>query len=117
MITEEEYVAREVAAEAAGEGNFYTMRLPGGVLLDARHQGSLARFINSSCDPNAEVQKWQLASTGAFPSSPCVLTSTIIFAYSKRLQRAQVSFIFATADHLQNMIGFKKLLKQAMHGI
>jgi len=30
-------------------------------LIDASKKGGLARFINHSCDPNCETQKWQVS--------------------------------------------------------
>jgi histone-lysine N-methyltransferase SETD2 len=40
--------------------SMYSMDLGHGLFLDARHKGSLARFINHSCDPNCELQKWDV---------------------------------------------------------
>ena len=47
-----------------GEDNFYLMEVSNQQIIDARHKGGVARFINSSCHPNCETQKWQDASTG-----------------------------------------------------
>jgi len=35
-----------------------SMSLGDDLYLDARNKGSLARFINHSCEPNCELQKW-----------------------------------------------------------
>ena len=40
------------------------MEVMGNQIIDARHKGNLSRFINSSCHPNCETQKWQDGSTG-----------------------------------------------------
>ena len=47
-----------------GEDNFYLMEVGPHQVIDARLKGNLSRFINSSCHPNCETQKWQDASTG-----------------------------------------------------
>ena len=47
-----------------GEDNFYLMEVSNNQIIDARLKGNLSRFINSSCHPNCETQKWQDASTG-----------------------------------------------------
>ena len=38
--------------------HFYFMALSSELFIDASHKGSVSRFINHSCDPNAETQKW-----------------------------------------------------------
>ncbi len=52
-------------AKEKGEPHFYMMELGQGAIIDARDRGTVARLINSSCDPNAESQKWHDAGTGA----------------------------------------------------
>ena len=56
--------ARLWADKARGEDNFYLMEVSQAQIIDARHKGNLSRFINSSCHPNCETQKWQDAATG-----------------------------------------------------
>lgn len=38
-------------------------------MIDATRKGSEARFINHSCDPNCEMQKWQVGA----PPDPCAM--------------------------------------------
>ncbi|XP_050692390.1 histone-lysine N-methyltransferase SETD2-like isoform X3 [Eriocheir sinensis] len=38
--------------------HFYFMALKSDQLIDATRMGNISRFINHSCDPNAETQKW-----------------------------------------------------------
>jgi SET domain-containing protein len=37
--------------------HFYFMALSAEYCIDASHKGNISRFINHSCDPNAETQK------------------------------------------------------------
>jgi len=37
--------------------HFYFMALSSDFFIDASAKGSISRFINHSCDPNAETQK------------------------------------------------------------
>lgn len=37
--------------------HFYFMALKSDQLIDATRKGNISRFINHSCDPNAETQK------------------------------------------------------------
>jgi hypothetical protein len=52
------------ADKARGEANFYLMEVSHSQIIDARRKGNVSRFINSSCHPNCETQKWRDASTG-----------------------------------------------------
>ena len=38
--------------------DFYIMELDNGLYVDGKHKGSNSRFINHSCDPNCELQRW-----------------------------------------------------------
>ncbi len=40
--------------------NFYFLTVTDDIILDASTKGSLGRFVNHSCDPNCEIQKWQV---------------------------------------------------------
>lgn len=43
---------------------YYMMDLTNDLLVDAKFKGNLSRFINSSCEPNCQTQKWFDSSTG-----------------------------------------------------
>lgn len=38
----------------------YMMKLGGSEVIDPSYKGNMARFINHSCDPNCETQKWNV---------------------------------------------------------
>lgn len=38
--------------------HFYVMTLGNGLVIDATEKGNMARFMNHSCKPNCETQKW-----------------------------------------------------------
>ena len=40
-----------------------SQELGSGLIIDAKDKGGVARFLNSSCEPNCETQKWHEAST------------------------------------------------------
>ena len=65
IISDAECKRRMVEAKEKGEPHFYMMELGQGLIIDARDRGTVARLINSCCDPNAESQKWHDAGTGA----------------------------------------------------
>lgn len=68
VMNETERLSRMVRSRTNGELHFYIMELSPGLYIDAAHVGSNARFMNSSCDPNCETQKWKDAATGVPPS-------------------------------------------------
>eukprot|EP01134_Creolimax_fragrantissima_P000207 CFRG0207T1 len=47
-------------SKEAGAENFYLLGMDNGLYIDAEFKGNHARFINHSCDPNCETQKWRV---------------------------------------------------------
>ncbi|CAL8088245.1 unnamed protein product [Orchesella dallaii] len=64
-----EYVG-EVVSEAvfkermhtiyANDTHHYCLHLDGGLVIDGHRAGGEGRFVNHSCEPNCEMQKWQV---------------------------------------------------------
>lgn len=54
----DEQQTEERMAEYCSYKNFYLMNLTSGLTVDATKEGNKARFLNHSCDPNCEIQKW-----------------------------------------------------------
>ncbi|GLJ39348.1 hypothetical protein SUGI_0803510 [Cryptomeria japonica] len=42
-----------------GETNFYLCEISREMVIDATHKANKSRYINHSCQPNTELQKWQ----------------------------------------------------------
>jgi hypothetical protein len=40
--------------------DFYIMELDSGLYVDGKFKGSVSRFINHSCEPNCELQRWNV---------------------------------------------------------
>ena len=47
-------------AHAQSNHNFYMLTLDAGLVIDAGRKSNYARFINHSCGPNCETQKWRV---------------------------------------------------------
>ena len=45
-------------SRAAGDPHVFMMELDDNFIMDAKHKGNNARFINHSCNPNAQLEKW-----------------------------------------------------------
>lgn len=58
LIDNAEFQRRLVDKKLIQDYNFYFLTLEEDILIDAGPKGNLARFINHSCDPNCETQKW-----------------------------------------------------------
>eukprot|EP01133_Synstelium_polycarpum_P008447 gene8447-9937_t len=58
VITKEVCLQRMLELES--EKYFYFLTLDSKECLDASRKGNIARFINHSCDPNCETQKWNV---------------------------------------------------------
>lgn len=58
LLGYEEFVRRTRQYAKKGEVHHYFMALNGEEVIDATLKGGVSRFINHSCDPNCETQKW-----------------------------------------------------------
>lgn len=64
--------------------HYYFMALSSDCVIDATKRGNISRFINHSCDPNAETQKWTVNGElriGFFSSKPIMPDEEITFDY------------------------------------
>lgn len=59
VIDEDEFNKRK--QDYRGERHFYFMNLAPKLYIDASRIAQITRYINHSCDPNAETQKWYAA--------------------------------------------------------
>lgn len=58
VLRNDQYDARKRTYDKAGFVHAYFMRMSGSEVIDATCYGNVARFINHSCAPNLETQKW-----------------------------------------------------------
>ncbi|CAN0391779.1 unnamed protein product, partial [Ectocarpus sp. 8 AP-2014] len=62
VMSEDDWQARQVrlALLHADEKHKFVMDLGESEVIDASQKGSILRFVNHSCGPNAETQKWMI---------------------------------------------------------
>lgn len=60
IISSEEATRRSEAYESQGLMDAYIISVTSNTFIDATAKGSLARFINHSCQPNCETRKWNV---------------------------------------------------------
>ena len=58
VLDYEQFYKRAQAYSDENNLHHYFMSLKGDTVIDATLKGNISRFINHSCDPNAETQKW-----------------------------------------------------------
>lgn len=57
VVDQKEFSRRVKLYAKDNNKHFYFMALKGDAVIDATIKGNISRFINHSCDPNAETQK------------------------------------------------------------
>ncbi|XP_053667793.1 nuclear receptor binding SET domain protein [Anopheles marshallii] len=63
VINTEEFDRRVQTMQTAKEENYYFLTVEPDLTIDARAKGNVSRFINHSCEPNCETQKWTIGET------------------------------------------------------
>lgn len=58
LIDEEESMRRLLTAHESNVTNYYMLTLDRARIIDAGPKGNLSRFMNHSCEPTLETQKW-----------------------------------------------------------
>lgn len=59
VVTEREFKDR-MATLYTRDTHHYCLNLDGGLVIDGHRMGSDGRFVNHSCSPNCEMQKWSV---------------------------------------------------------
>ncbi|XP_078087311.1 uncharacterized protein LOC144505206 [Mustelus asterias] len=84
VIDEEECYARIKYAQEHDISNFYMLTLDKDRIIDAGPKGNYSRFMNHSCKPNCETQKWTVngdTRVGLFALCDIVVGSELTFNY------------------------------------
>ena len=85
VLDEEEYARRKQFYEASAQRHYYFMNIGNGEVIDATRKGGMGRFINHSCEPNCETQKWVVKgelSIGLFATKDISAGSELSFDYN-----------------------------------
>ncbi|XP_069362911.1 uncharacterized protein [Maniola hyperantus] len=85
LIDEEEFRRRMRRKHEVRDENFYYLTLDKERMIDAGPKGNLARFMNHSCEPNCETQKWTVLGdvrVGLFAIFDIPANSELTFNYN-----------------------------------
>eukprot|EP00232_Nephroselmis_pyriformis_P009501 CAMPEP_0182881104 /NCGR_PEP_ID=MMETSP0034_2-20130328/16974_1 /TAXON_ID=156128 /ORGANISM="Nephroselmis pyriformis, Strain CCMP717" /LENGTH=416 /DNA_ID=CAMNT_0025014127 /DNA_START=198 /DNA_END=1445 /DNA_ORIENTATION=- len=85
VLEDHTYSERKSIYQSQTKRHYYFMSLGGSEVIDASLRGNLGRFINHSCDPNCETQKWQVGGEiciGLFTLVDIVKGTELTFDYN-----------------------------------
>ena len=104
MVGNREFRKRTKAYHEKSYDHFYFMTLSSDEVIDATVRGSISRFINHSCDPNCETQKWVVdrrVRVGIFAKRAIKAGTEITFDYKfERFRYALVAAVSAVSASL-----------------
>ncbi|XP_031639899.1 uncharacterized protein LOC116351884 isoform X2 [Contarinia nasturtii] len=88
--------------------HYYFMALSSDCVIDATKKGNISRFINHSCDPNAETQKWTVNGElriGFFSKKPIMADEEITFDYQFQRYGKEAQKCFCESINCRGWIG------------
>lgn len=84
VLDQRQFQDRIKQTEVDRQKHFYFMTIRNGKVIDASRKGNLSRFMNHSCNPNCETQKWMVNGqlrVGLFAQKPVRAGSELTFDY------------------------------------
>ena len=84
VLSQAAFLKRSRRYAAEGASHFYFMTLTQDLVIDASTRGNVSRFMNHSCSPNCNVQKWIVGSSmrmGLFASKAIPAGAELTFDY------------------------------------
>ncbi|ESO95937.1 hypothetical protein LOTGIDRAFT_227153 [Lottia gigantea] len=101
--------SRQYAKE--NQTHFYFMALNPDVMIDATVKGNISRFINHSCDPNCETQKWTVNGElriGFFTKRTIPPGEELTFNYQFETYGQKAQKCFCGSENCRGTIGIEK---------
>ncbi|XP_069061854.1 histone-lysine N-methyltransferase NSD2-like isoform X1 [Pleurodeles waltl] len=87
VINEEECMARIKQAQEENARHFYMLTIDKDHIIDAGRKGNYSRFMNHSCQPNCETQKWTVnGSTRVGLFALCDIPAGVELTYNYNLE-------------------------------
>ncbi|KAH8287219.1 hypothetical protein KR054_004600 [Drosophila jambulina] len=108
VIDSEEFERRQHLYSKDRKRHYYFMALRGEAIIDATSKGNISRFINHSCDPNAETQKWTVNGElriGFFSVKPIQPGEEITFDYQYQRYGKDAQRCYCEASNCRGWIG------------
>ncbi|KAI5953750.1 SET2 [Candida theae] len=117
VIDEETFRQKMIEYDMKKYKHFYFMMLKPDAFIDATEKGSLARFVNHSCNPNAFVDKWVVGDKlrmGIFAKRRIAKGEEITFDYNVDRYGAQSQPCYCGEPNCIKFMGGKKQTDAAL---
>ncbi|KAJ1657296.1 hypothetical protein IWQ61_003287 [Dispira simplex] len=111
VVSKSQFLKRTAIYEQENCEHHYFMSLKNDEVIDATRKGCIARFVNHSCAPNCEVQKWVVGSQfrmGIFTTRPIPKGTEITFDYKFVRYGAEPQRCFCGEPCCKGYIGVAK---------
>lgn len=108
VINSEEFEKRRFAYSQEKNRHYYFMALRSDAIIDATIKGNISRFINHSCDPNAETQKWTVNGElriGFFSRKSIMPGEEITFDYQYQRYGREAQRCYCESSNCRGWIG------------
>ncbi|KAF8092644.1 hypothetical protein N665_0407s0023 [Sinapis alba] len=109
VLDMQSYEARQKDYASMGQKHFYFMTLNGNEVIDAGSKGNLGRFINHSCEPNCQTEKWMVNGeicVGIFSKQGLKKGQELTFDYNYvRIFGAAAKKCYCGSSHCRGYIG------------
>ncbi|XP_053652299.1 histone-lysine N-methyltransferase NSD3 isoform X2 [Cherax quadricarinatus] len=110
LIDDEEFRRRILEMHEVKEENYYFLTIDKDIMIDAGPKGNLARFMNHSCQPNCETQKWTVGGdtrVGLFAIEDIPSGSELTFNYNLQCVGTEKKKCCCGASNCSGFIGVK----------
>ncbi|CAH4012491.1 unnamed protein product [Pieris brassicae] len=108
VLAYDQFYKRAQAYSDENNLHHYFMSLKGDTVIDATVKGNISRFINHSCDPNAETQKWTVNGElriGFFSKRDIPIGEEITFDYQFQRFGKVAQRCYCGAENCRGWIG------------
>ena len=119
LIDEDECNRRLKERVERHDSNFYFLTIDRDTIIDAGPKGNLARFMNHSCNPNCETQKWVVNNqtrVGLFAVEDIPANTELTFNYNLESRGHEKIKCLCGAENCSGFIGLqpKKLIPSTL---
>eukprot|EP00126_Sphaerothecum_destruens_P001517 Sdes_comp14934_c0_seq1m3634 len=111
IVDYKEFLARVREYDASDREHYYFMTLSGQLVIDATKKGGSSRYINHSCEPNCETQKWHVNGEfriGIFSIKDIEAGEEFTFDYKYERYGAEAQPCYCESAHCRGTLGGAK---------